>query len=585
MTIRLRPWICGLALACSASPAALAQQAGGQWQPKVEIHWNRYYTYSELLQHMQTLQQAYPNYIDLVEIGESFEGRPLRVMILTDKATGNHTAKPAMWVDGNVHGNEVQGSEAILYLAWWLLEHRDDNPRAQALLRDRTFYLLPSVNPDGRDRWFATAGTPHSSRTGVEPTDNDRDGVADEDPMDDLDGDGEILTMRKKVPLGQGTHRLDQDDARILVPVRGDQLGDYLVLGQEGIDNDNDGRINEDGVGGYDMNRNWPSDWQPNHVQYGAGDFPLCYPETAAVARFLYEHPNVAAVQSFHNSGGMLLRGPGDEGISYPRGDISVYDKLGEEGELILPFYRYLIIHKDLYNVHGGFVTWTYEGLGIFSFTNELWASNQYWGEQREPSGERRSSRTRQALEFNDSVLLGEAFVDWRPFEHPTYGSIEIGGFKRQHGRVAPSFMIEEMLHRNALFCLRHAEEIAEITIETPEITDLGGGLYRVVVDLSNASVMPSRSRMAADNRIGLPDTLTIGGEGLQVLAGGLLDDRFRPETMEANTVRPETIRLERGVPGQGRLTAAWLVRGKGAIQLEYRAQKAAPRSWSGSLR
>ena len=585
MTFGIRSLALGVTLAMTTAAPSVAQQAGGQWQPKVEIHWNRYYTSSELLQHMQTLQQAYPGFIDMVEIGESFEGRPLRVMILTDKSTGNHRDKPAMWVDGNVHGNEVQGSEATIYLAWWLLEHRRDNPRAKALLENRTFYLLPSVNPDGRDRWFETAGTPHSSRTGVEPTDNDRDGVADEDPMDDLDGDGEILTMRKKVPLGQGTHRLDQDDPRILVPISKGQQGDYLVLGQEGIDNDNDGRINEDGVGGYDMNRNWPSDWQPNHIQFGAGEYPLCFPETAAVAKFLYEHPNVAAVQSFHNTGGMLLRGPGSDTISYPRADVRVYDQIGQEGELMLPFYRYLIIHKDLYNVHGGFVTWTYEGLGIFSFTNELWNSQQYWGEQREPSGEPRSSRTRQALEFNDSVLLGEAFVDWKPYEHPTYGPIEIGGFKRQHGRVAPSFMIEEMLHRNALFCLRHAEEIAEITIEEPQVTDLGGGLYRVVVDLRNDSIMPSRSRIAADHKIGLPDTLTIGGEGLQVLAGGLLRDRFRPETMDANTVRPETIRLERGVPGQGRLTAAWLVRGRGAFQLEFQAQKAAGQTLGGSLR
>jgi len=448
----------GALVAATLLSTGMAQEAGGQWQPKVEIHWNRYYKHAELLQQLQTLQQAYPGYIDLVEIGQSFEGRSMQVMILSDKSTGDHKSKPGMWVDGNVHGNEVQGSEAIVYLAWWLLEHKDTNPRAKRLLEDRTFYLLPSVNPDGLDHWFDSAATASSSRKGVKPTDNDRDGVADEDPLDDLDGDGEILTMRKKVALGQGTHRLDQDDPRILVPVSGDQQGDYLVLGREGIDNDGDGRINEDGIGGYDMNRNWPSDWQPNHIQFGAGEYPMSYPETACVAEFLYDHPNVAAVQSFHNAGGMLLRGPGDENIKYPRQDIQVYDKLGAEGELILPFYRYLIIYKDLYNVHGGFVTWTYESLGIFSFTNELWNSGQYWGKDRPSTGNRFTSRTRQQLEFSDSVLLGDVFVDWHAFDHPTYGEIEIGGFKHQHGRVAPSFMIEEMLHRNAIFCARHAE-------------------------------------------------------------------------------------------------------------------------------
>jgi len=36
-----------------------------------------------------------------------------------------------------------------------------------------------------------------------------------------------------------------------------------LSIGSEGIDNDGDGRYNEDGVGGYDYNRDWPSYWQP----------------------------------------------------------------------------------------------------------------------------------------------------------------------------------------------------------------------------------------------------------------------------------------------------------------------------------
>lgn len=587
MNRKIPTLLCLLGFGLGALPAdATAQEAGGRWQPTVEIPWNRYYDYSELLGHMDRLQEAYPGFVEIVDIGESFEGRPMRVMILANKETGAHADKPAMWVDGNVHGNEVQGGEAAIYLAWWLLEHYEDNERAKSLLDRRTFYILPSQNPDGRDHWFENANTPHSSRTGTTPTDNDRDGLFDEDDMDDLDGDGEILTMRKKVELGKGTHRLDRDDPRILIPVEGDQQGDYLVLGQEGIDNDGDGRINEDGKGGYDMNRNWPSDWQPNHIQYGAGEFPLSYPETSAVAAFILAHPNIAAAQSFHNTGGMLLRGPGDESVRYPRADIRVYDALGEEGELMLPFYRYLIIHSDLYNVHGGFVNWTYEGLGIFSFTNELWTSQQYFGRDRERTGNWFSSNTRHQLEFDDSVTLGDLYVDWHPYDHPQYGAIEIGGFKRQHGRVAPSFMIEEMIHRNALFCARHAEEIADVRIEQPAVEDLGDGLYRITVDLVNSALMPSRSAMAADNHIGTPDRISLTGDGIQVLAGGILStrDRMRPERMQPVVRDPGRILLERGVPGHGRTLVTWLVRGSGDFQVTYEAQKADDSATEGKL-
>jgi hypothetical protein len=566
--------------------AALPQQAGGQWTPKVEIAWNRYYDYAAILELEQRLADAWPEFVRLEDIGASWEGRPMRLMVLTNSATGPDTAKPGMWVDGNVHGNEVQGAEAALYLAWWLLEHRADNERARALLDNKVFYILPSQNPDGRDHWFHAANTASSSRTGVKPLDNDRDGLYDEDDANDLDGDGEITGMRKQVPMGEGTHRQDREDPRVLVPVQGEEKGDWIMLGQEGIDDDGDGRANEDGKGGYDMNRNWPTDWQPNHIQFGAGDYPFSYPETAAVGRFLLAHPNVAAVQSFHNSGGMILRGPGADYVSYPAADVRVYDRLGAEGELMLPFYRYMIIHADLYTVHGGFVNWTYEGLGIYSFTNELWADPQYWGRDRDSEGGFFTNQQRQ-LEFNDSVLLGDAYVDWKPYEHPLYGEIEIGGFKRQHGRVAPSFMIEEMLHRNAMFCARHAEEIADVSFTRVSTEDIGGGLWRVTAVLKNARTMNSRSALAGDKQIGTPDLLQISGSGLEVLTGGIQTDRFRPELADPPARSPGRLRLERGVPGLGSLTAMWVVSGEpgASLTIQFTAEKAPPATWTGELK
>lgn len=566
--------------------AAAPQQAGGQWAPSVEIAWNRYYDYAGILELQERLAAAWPGHVELQDIGASWEGRPLRLMILTNRATGAHAAKPAMWVDGNVHGNEVQGAEATLYLAWWLLEQSASNERARRLLDERAFYLLPSQNPDGRDHWFHAANTAHSSRTGVAPTDSDRDGLYDEDPADDLDGDGEITQMRKRVPLGEGTHRQDRDDPRVLAPVSGEELGDWIMLGAEGTDDDGDGRANEDDRGGYDMNRNWPSDWQPNHLQFGAGDYPFSYPETAAIGRFLLARPNVAAVQSFHNAGGMILRGPGADYVRYPQSDVRVYDVLGAEGELILPFYRYMIIHADLYTVHGGFVNWTYEGLGIFSFTNELWADPQYWGGDRDVEGDWFAVGTQQQLEWNDSVMIGTVYSEWKPYAHPLYGEVEIGGFKRQHGRVAPSFMIEEMLHRNAAFCLRHAEEIAEVSFARVSCDDLGGGLWRVTAVLRNERAMPSRSAMAGEKKIGTPDRLTLEGAELEVLTGGVQTDRFRPEWTESAERRPERLLLERGVPGHGSLTATWVVRGApgASLTLRFEADKADAAEWSGTL-
>ena len=147
--------------------------------------------------------------------------------------------------------------------------------------------------------------------------------------------------------------------------------------------------------------------------------------------------------------------------------------------------------------------------------------------------------------------------------------------------------MIEEMLHRNAMFCARHAEEIADVSFARVSSEDLGGGLWRVTAILKNARTMPSRSAMAGDHKMGTPDRLTISGSGLTVLTGGIQTDRFRPELAEPPARQPERLLLERGVPGLGSMTVTWVVRGQpGAdFSIQFEAEKAHAATWSGELK
>lgn len=544
---------------------------GATARPKVEIPWNRFYDTAALYAQLDRLVALWPGLLSSQVIGHSSEGRELRVYTLNNPATGADTAKPAMWVDGNVHGNEVQGGEAVAYVAWYLLENYGANPRVTELVDRSAFYLLPTVNPDGRDSWFHDAHNASSSRSGRMPTDDDGDGLYDEDRPDDLDGDGSIVQMRKHMP-GEGTHRLDPDDPRLLIPVPANERGikgDWIYVGSEGIDNDGDGRINEDSAGGYDMNRAWPSAWEPEFVQGGAGPYPLYWPETRCIASFVLAHPNIAGVQSFHNSGGMILRGPGMEAFGeYPRSDVNVYDEIGREGERMLPFYRYMVIWRDLYTVFGGFVTWTYESLGIVSFTNELWSDDQPFGKAPE------DGRTADHF-FDDRLLMGAGFVAWHEVEHPLYGKVEVGGFAKDVGRVPPTFLIEEMVHRNALFAIRHAECLPRVVIDEPVVSDLGDGLRAIDVVVRNPALIPTRTARAAQVKSGKPDELTLSGTGVEVLASGRRTDRFRPERVELVEREPARLVLESGVPGRGELRLRWIVRGSGSVKIAWKGEKA----------
>ena len=78
----------------------------------------------------------------------------------------------------------------------------------------------------------------------------------------------------------------------------------------------------------------------------------------------------------------------------------------------MLPYYRYLVIWSGLYTVHGGFIDWTNDDLGILSFSNELWNSGQYFNspalkdQQRQPD----SPITPRAsgLFFDDKLEFGD---------------------------------------------------------------------------------------------------------------------------------------------------------------------------------
>ena len=180
-------------------------------------------------------------------------------------------------------------------------------------------------------------------------------------------------------PLGR--YKQDEDDPRFFTRVGSDEKpGGWTRLGQEGIDNDGDGSINEDGQGGFDTNRNFPSDWQPEHIQYGATDYPLSAQECRVTAEFIMAHPNIAGVQSYHNTGGMVLYGPGTTLSEVPQRRHAGHGP-GQKGADMIPLYDALLSWRDLYSTHGDETSFTYEQEGIMSFVNELWSTKKMFAD------------------------------------------------------------------------------------------------------------------------------------------------------------------------------------------------------------
>jgi hypothetical protein len=560
-----------------AGPERVAAQTGGSGmfafpdrEPRVGLRFDRYYDHDDLRDALERLEDAYGDFLTVEVAGRSGEGREIWAVTINNPDTGPHTSKAAFYVDGNIHGNEIQGLEVNLYLIWFLMENYDHLPAVRELVDRRVFYVIPTMNPDGRQNFLDTGGP---SRSGMLPWDSDLDGRANEDNPNDLDGDGEIRMMRKHVP-GEGNLVVSDVDPRLLVPAPEGERGDYIILGPEALDDDGDGRRAEDARGGYDMNRDFPSDWQPSHVQGGAYRYPFSWPETRTVGDWLKGHPNIAAAQSWHNSGGMILYGPGSRYYKgtgqYSDRDAEIYEYIGTRGELMLPYYRYWNIWEDLYTVYGGTLDWAHDALGVISFTNELWASNQFyseaWGDDAPLPEEM------QQLFFSDRLGMGAWFKDWEPYDHPTLGEVEIGGFSSKwFGRTTPPFMLQELAHRNAMFALFHADHMPLLAWGDVEVERLGGSTFKVTASIRNDRVIPTRSDAARMYRSGLPDRFSLTGVTVQTggLAAGELGDRIAVVDGDASTLH-----IEGGVPGFGDVTASWIVTGSGDVTLTYVSQK-----------
>ena len=543
---------------------------GTPHKPKVEIAWNRYYSSEGLWDWMKKIAQAHPHLAKIESIGKSVEGRDILTLTITDFSTGKDTEKPAMWIDGNIHSNEIQGGEFSLYAAWYLTEMHGDNDFVKQLLKDKTFYITPTINPDARNNFFKEPNTASSPRSGMLVLDNDGDGENGEDRMDDLDGDGHITQMIRKSSTGRFIK--DPLDSRRLMQVGPDQVGEYEMLGQEGIDNDGDGQVNEDGIGYYDPNRDWGWNWQPDYIQRGALKYPFTLPENRAVMEFVMKHPNIAGAQSFHNSGGMILRGPGaEEDVNtYNREDIRIYDAIGKIGEEMIPGYRYLTVYKDLYSVFGGELDWFYGNRGIFTYSNELMVSYLYFNKQAGRGNQE------EQLKVDELLTFGDAFVNYKEFKHPQFGTVEIGGFKKTFGRAHPGFLLEQDAHRNVAFTLYHAYHTPKLSITDVKEVDLGGGLKEVTATIFNERMVPTHASQDLKHRIERPDYVTISGA--KVVAGFVVKDEDMKKYTE-QIASPEKIAVA-NISGMGAVKVRWIVSSTQNMSITVDSAKGGKASW-----
>lgn len=295
-----------------------------------KLDFNRYHQYDDMVTTLKDFQRAHSDLSRLISIGKSYQGKDIWLLEISRQQPGPVKEKPAIFVGGGLRGDELVGTEACLATIQFLLENYARDPRVKKAIDERAFYVLPMINPDACD--ISAQQNGYMAVKNCRPVDEDNDGRLDEDPPDDLNGDGVITMMR--VPDEDGNFQVSSVDSRLMIPAGAKKAGDIkrFKLYGEGIDNDNDKRYNEDGSGGVDLNVNFPSGWKLDNERPVSGMYPGSEPESEAVLSFLTDHPNVAYVLIYQAGAGKLFRPYyflSDKEM--PKVDLKVYDLLGKK--------------------------------------------------------------------------------------------------------------------------------------------------------------------------------------------------------------------------------------------------------------
>ena len=93
---------------------------------------------------MKLMEKTWPRFLKLQSLGKSYGKRDIWMMTVNNPATGAEMNKSAMFIEANVHGNEIQGTEVSLYTLWYLMENYDRIPTVKRLVDERVFYVLPT---------------------------------------------------------------------------------------------------------------------------------------------------------------------------------------------------------------------------------------------------------------------------------------------------------------------------------------------------------------------------------------------------------------------------------------------------------
>jgi hypothetical protein len=486
-----------------STPAGTAPNADGLPDPR-----RHYWRYQHLQRWLAGIARDHPDLIVVERYGSSAEGRPLYVVKV---GTDAGRARPALWVDANMHSSELIGvNVAVCFVDDLIALHRGDNrhglsARAAAAAKASLVYVVPTVSPDGMEAVQEDGRFVRSSPV-LAPGRTTRPRWR----QVDIDGDGQVRRMRVADPCGgfvESAHI-----AGLMLPRTIDDDGPFYALYPEGVIDDWDGLsvppwgIFDDNP--LDLNRNFTTGWKAEPEQEGAGDFAGSAPEARALMALVTSSPHIYAWVNLHTFGGVWIRplgnGP-DTRIGFA--DRAIF-RLVEDWATthagvptVSGFAEFTYVPEK--PLCGDLVDYVWHQRGAYAWAVELW---DIFSRAGLPRGrrfvDRYTDQTPADLEHLARALgaVGAAPIEpWRPVTHPQLGEVEVGGFDPRFSVWNPPEgpLVDEIARGHAAVFLRLLSLLPALQVSTRR-TAIADGVFVVEITVENRGGLPTHGPAAA---------------------------------------------------------------------------------------
>ncbi len=251
------------------------------------VDFDRYHTPEQVNKALADFARAHPQVAKLHLLAKSAGQKSVTLIEIGPETQKKQKTLPAVMVTANMEGTVPISTEAALFLIQKLL----DNPDVR---KDKTWYVLPCGNPDAGAGYFAKPL--HLETRNLRPHNDDMDDQTDEDGVEDLDGNGIITKMRVKHPEGEWMPIAGMPRLMKRADSSKGEKGVYKFY-SEGLDNDGDGKFNEDGTGGVNVGINFPHLFK-FHTKSG-GAWAGSEAESFELIKFISEHREIGLTFCF----------------------------------------------------------------------------------------------------------------------------------------------------------------------------------------------------------------------------------------------------------------------------------------------